>query len=96
MATRTSVSTVTFSHPFSLGAMDAPQPAGTYRVVFDDEEVADMNMLVLRRVGSFLHTPAVGKAGKAEVYAVSSADLAKAQTEDLRHAQAVKAERDLI
>ncbi len=30
MTTRTSESTVTFSHPFSVGAMDHPQPAGTY------------------------------------------------------------------
>lgn len=94
MTIRTSVSTVTFSHPFLLGAMDRPQPAGTYRVVSDDEEMPDMNVLVLRRVGRFLHTPAIGMAGKAEIYAVSSSDLAEAQTEDLRHAQAIMAERD--
>ncbi len=96
MTTRTSESTVTFSHPFSVGAMDHPHPAGTYRVVSDDEEIPDLQMLVHRRIASFLHTPAIGVAGRAEVYAVTSSDLAKAQAEDLRHAQAITAERDVI
>ncbi len=96
MTIRTSESTVTFAHAFSVGTMDRPQPAGTYRLISDDEEIPDLHMLVHRRIGSFLHTPAIGLPGKAEVYAVTSAELAKAQAEDLRHAQAIVAERDSV
>ncbi len=53
MTIRTSESTVTFAHAFSVGTMDRPQPAGTYRLISDDEEIPDLHMLVHRRIGSF-------------------------------------------
>ncbi len=93
---RTTETTVTFSYPFRLGAMDEHQPAGTYRVLSDEEEVPTLSTLVLRRTASFLHTPAIDATGRCEVYAISPAELAKAQAEDLWHAQAIAAERTTI
>jgi len=39
MSVRTTETTVTFKHPFALPSFDGPQPAGTYRLVMDEEEI---------------------------------------------------------
>jgi hypothetical protein len=86
MAIRTSETTVTFKQSFSLGAMDRPQPAGTYRLVMDDDEVPGVSFVALRRIATFLHTPALSAAvqGKSEVFHVSANELAAALDDDGR------------
>jgi hypothetical protein len=59
MVVRTSETTVTFTRSFSLGAMDRPQPVGTYRIVMDDDEVPGVSFVALRRIATFLHTGAI-------------------------------------
>lgn len=59
MNIRTRETTVTFDHPFRLGDADAPLPAGTYRVVTDEEQLLGVSFVAYRRVASMLHTPAI-------------------------------------
>ncbi|WP_428030156.1 hypothetical protein [Ancylobacter sp.] len=86
MTFRTRETTVTFSRPFKLSSLDRPQPAGTYRLVIDEEEVPDITFLAYRRSATMLHTPSIEGVGRAkEVFMVSSAELAKALEADLRN-----------
>jgi hypothetical protein len=94
MTLRNRESTVTFAYPFSVGDMDRPQPAGTYRVISDEEDVPDVSFHAVRRVATYLHTPALETPGRrAEVFAVSPAALEAALSHDRHRAQAVAAER---
>ncbi len=52
-------STVTFHHPIVLRDFDAPQAAGTYRLVFDMEEIEGLSFTATRRTGIRLHLPAL-------------------------------------
>ena len=80
MAMRTSETTITFRRPFSLTAIDSPQPAGTYRLVTDEEEILGLSFLVFRRTATMLHTPAVSisSSGRNQVFFVDPAELAAA------------------
>jgi hypothetical protein len=86
MTIRTSETTVTFTRDFSLGAMDRPQPAGTYRLVMDDEEMPGVSFVALRRIATFLHTPAlsISEPVKSEVFHVGANELAAALDDDGR------------
>jgi hypothetical protein len=86
MVVRTSETTVTFTRDFSLGAMDKPQPAGTYRIVMDDDEVPGVSFVALRRIATFLHTPALSmtESVKSDVFHVGANELAAALDEDGR------------
>jgi hypothetical protein len=59
MADRTTETTVTFKHPFSLTSLDSRQPAGTYRLVMDEEEILGLSFLAFRRTATMLHIPAL-------------------------------------
>jgi hypothetical protein len=63
MTVRTTESTVTFKHPFSLPEFEAPQPAGTYRVVTDEEEISGLSFLAFRKVATMLRLPALAGKG---------------------------------
>lgn len=52
-------STVTFHHPIVLRDFETPQAAGTYRVVFDMEEIQGLSFVAKRRTGIRLHLPAL-------------------------------------
>jgi hypothetical protein len=95
MGIRTRESSVTFRHPFKLSVFDLEQPAGTYRLVIDEEEIPDISFLAYRRSATMLHTPAVSAPGdcapthstsrsSGQVFTVSSDELAKALEADLR------------
>ena len=58
MSERTTETTVTFKHPFMLKAFDAMQPAGTYRLVIDEEEILGLSFPAYRRTSTVLHVPA--------------------------------------
>jgi hypothetical protein len=59
MSIRTTETTVTFNHPFNLQAFDGSLPAGTYRLVIDEEEIDGLSFIAYRRVATMLHTPAL-------------------------------------
>jgi hypothetical protein len=85
MTVRTRESTVTFRHPFTLSAFDRPQPAGTYRLVIDEEEILGLSFLAYRQTAVMLHTPAISiPGGPHQVFKIDSAELARALEADAR------------
>lgn len=56
--TRSTETTVTFRRPFTLAALDGMQPAGTYRLVEEQEEIAGLSFVAFRRVATLIHLPA--------------------------------------
>jgi len=46
---RTTETTITFRRPFTLSALDKAQPAGTYRVVTEEEEIDGLSLVAFRR-----------------------------------------------
>jgi len=59
---RTIETMVTFRHPFVLAAVAATQPAGTYRLVTEEEEIPGLSFVAFRRTAMLLHLPAVSTA----------------------------------
>ena len=59
MSIRSTESLVTFRRSFVLSVLEAEQPPGTYRIVFDDEEIAGLSFLAYRRVAAMLHLPSL-------------------------------------
>ena len=59
MTVRTTETTVTFEHPFTLKALGGPQPAGVYRIVIDEEEILGLSFLAFRRTATMLQLPAL-------------------------------------
>jgi hypothetical protein len=89
MAVRTTETTVTFKRPFTLPSVDSPQPAGTYRLVTDEEEILGLSFLAFRRTATMLHTPAISPALSMsghpnQVFTVNAAELAAALKADGR------------
>ncbi|GLK54290.1 hypothetical protein JOD31_001457 [Methylopila capsulata] len=83
MSTRTSETTVTFGHPFRLAAIGDAQPAGTYRVVVDEEEILGLSFLAYRRTATTLETPAIAvRGGPHAFHRVDPADLEAALEAD--------------
>jgi hypothetical protein len=83
MPVRTTETTVTFARPFALGSFDAPQPAGTYRVVTEEEEIEGLSFPAYRLLSTILYTPAVSViASLHEAFPVNAAELAAALETD--------------
>ena len=87
MADRTTETMATFKHPFSLTSLDGSQPAGTYRVVTDEEEILGLSFLAFRRTATMLHIPPISPAlsisgSSNQVFTVNSAELAAALEAD--------------
>jgi hypothetical protein len=59
---RTTETTITFRRPFTLSALDKAQPAGTYRVVTEEEEIDGLSFVAYRRTATLLHLPALATA----------------------------------
>ena len=55
MTIRTSTKTVTFNHPFVLGGLGRPLPAGAYRIETDEELLDGTSVPVFRRVQTVIH-----------------------------------------
>ena len=51
--------TITFRHPVILKDFAEPQAPGTYRLVFDTEEIQGLSFTATRRTGIHLHLPAL-------------------------------------
>jgi hypothetical protein len=84
MTSRITQTVVHFSSTFRLPGFDAPQPAGDYRVDHDEELVEGISRLVWRRVGAFLHLPAIAThAPTQQMVPINPADLEAALATDL-------------
>ena len=83
MTTRTTQTIVRFSAPFMLPGFNAAQPAGSYRVDQDEELLEVSSHLAWRRVGAFIHLPALGVEGHEHQMApIDPADLDVALEKD--------------
>jgi hypothetical protein len=80
---RTTETRVTFRRPFVLGAIAGVQPAGTYRLVIDEEQIPGLSFVAFRRVTTMLHLPADPALGVLrQVVDVDPAELAGALAAD--------------
>ena len=81
---RTTETTVCFHRPFTLPPLDGPQPAGTYRLVTDEEEIQGLSFLAFQRVATMLHVPALSlpDSGHQRIVVIDPLDLAAALTAD--------------
>lgn len=83
MSIRTTETTVTFRRPFTLSAVDGVQPAGTYRLVTDEEQIPGLSFVAFQRMTTTLHLPSSPSPGcKREVVNVDPAELADALNAD--------------
>ncbi len=83
MTARSTDTTVSFRHPFMLEPFDRLQPAGTYRLVVDEEQIPGLSFLAYRRTATMLHTPAISDAdGSHQVFRIDQAELATALESD--------------
>lgn len=83
MSTRSTESTVRFSHPFCLSQFDHPQPAGSYQLVTDEERLEGLSFAAFQRVRTLLYLPANGRPGRArQVVEIDPAELAVAVVAD--------------
>jgi hypothetical protein len=55
MTIRTTRSQVTFEHPFALGEVDGPLPAGTYDIDTDEQVIEGNERTVYIRVATLVH-----------------------------------------
>ena len=77
---------VTFDHPFSLGAVDGMQPAGTYTVEIDEDLIEGLSFLAYRRVATTIYLPLrYGGPGSLQAVRVDprELDLARCKPEPL-------------
>lgn len=83
MNVRTRETTVTFDHAFHLSDADGDLPAGTYRLVIDEEQLLGVSFLAYRRMATMLHTPALAAPpGRNECLSVNAAELDAALLKD--------------
>ena len=83
MPVRTTETTVTFRRPFTLTELERPQPAGTYRLVTDEEEISGLSFLAFRRIATMLRLPSLAASGGSEqMISINVNDLADALKAD--------------
>jgi hypothetical protein len=83
MTTRTTHTQVTFRRPFTLSSLQAMQPAGTYSVETDEEQVDGLSFNAFRRLTTILHLPANPAPGATrQAVQIDAAELAGALAAD--------------
>lgn len=76
MSIRTTEALVTLTHPFRTSVLDQIQPAGTYRICTDEEEIIGLSFLAFRRTATMLHIPAIEISATArQVVAIDPGEL---------------------
>ena len=79
---RTTRESVTFDRPFSLGAVEGLQPAGTYTVDVDEELIEGLSFLAYRRVATTIYLPLrAGGSGSVQAVRVDPSELAAGRRE---------------
>jgi hypothetical protein len=81
MMTRTRNRVVTFSRPFQLDGMDREQPAGSYAVEIDEEQL-DASFAAFRRVSTRIRVPLASGAASSEIVPISPDELDAALARD--------------
>ncbi len=66
MNSRTTQTVLSFSSPFLLPGFDALQPAGDYRVDYDEEPIEGVFRSAWRRIAAFIYLPATAMQGSAQ------------------------------
>lgn len=85
MSGRIVETTVAFKHSFALGPYDMILPAGIYRLVTEEEEIASCSFPAYRRVVTLLFTPAVSvSTPMRHAIVIDAADLEAALEADAR------------
>ena len=81
MSTRMTARTVVFRHPFVLGGFERVEPAGSYLVETEEEEMdgATVAMSAWRRMATVMH---IHHAGMTEYVKIDPSDLDKAIARD--------------
>jgi len=80
---RSSRDMVTFHHPFILPGLDSEQPAGTYMVLTEEEEIPGLSFMAWRRGATQIYLPAIGlEIGQEQVVTIDSRELAAARNRD--------------
>lgn len=83
MLMRSSRDMVTFHHPFTLPELDVEQPAGTYMVLTEEEEIPGLSFVAWRRVATQIYLPAIGhESGQEQVVSIDPKALAEARKRD--------------
>lgn len=83
MSERSTETTITFQHPFSLSALDQPLPAGRYLVVIEEDAISGLSFQAFHRTATLLHLPAIGTGGgMQQVITVNPDELDAAQRTD--------------
>ena len=83
MPERTTHSSVTFLHPFSLAGVDGVQPAGTYAIETVEETLDNLSFAAYRRVSTTIVLPCVGTPSRQkQVVTIDPRDLEAALARD--------------
>lgn len=83
MTNRTKETTVHFTRAFEIPGFDRPQPAGEYRVDHDEERIEGVSRHAWRRVGTFIHLPAIAStASTRQMVPINPTDLNTALEKD--------------
>ena len=76
MSERSTETTVTFAHPFTLKACDTTLSPGTYRLVVEEEEILGLSFPAYRRTATTLHTPAIPfRSGHRQAFPIEPGEL---------------------
>ncbi|MFC3676788.1 hypothetical protein [Ferrovibrio xuzhouensis] len=83
MSARSTETTITFLHPFSLSVLDKPLPAGRYLVITEEDEIAGVSFQAFHRTATLLHLPAIGgSSSMQQLVTVNPDELEAAQHAD--------------
>lgn len=83
MTMRTTKTTVTFSHPFTLAGYQGELPAGEYEVLVEEELLQGLSFEAYRRTATHLTVHGSGgHAGRTELRATSDNELKEALGRD--------------
>jgi hypothetical protein len=83
MIARSSSKDVVFNRPFLLKGLDRTLPAGSYRVVTDEELIEEVSFPVYRRVATMIFVPASAHGGSSiEMATIDPLDLQAALDRD--------------
>lgn len=83
MTMRSTRSTVTFAHPFTLPGYAGDLPAGDYEVLAEEELLQGLSFEAYRRTSTFLMVRGFGaRAGRSEMRPTTENDLQEALSRD--------------
>jgi hypothetical protein len=93
---RTNSRTVTFSRPFTLTGMDEAQPAGSYVVETDEEQLPTLLHTAYRRTTTWLILPShAADTGSAQIVSVDPVELEAALARDAPGGWSLSAEANI-